>query len=106
MCRRIAVVSSTAFIVAIACHSYAAVIYSTPGSTYLQNFDTLPNTPQNASLGASPAGWTDDNSSPGAGNFSIVGWHFISSDFAIGRWCERASADAYRCRHRLILARS
>jgi hypothetical protein len=35
-----------------------------------------------------------------------VGWHFISSDFAIGRWCERASADAYRCRHRLILARS
>ncbi len=75
MCRRIAVVSSTALVMAIACHSYAAVIYSTPGSTYSQNFDTLPNTPQNASLGASPAGWTDDNSSPGAGNFSIVGWY-------------------------------
>ena len=75
MCGRIAVASSTALVMAIACQSYAAVIYSTPGSTYSQNFDTLPNTPQNTSLGNSPAGWTDDNSAPGAGNFSIVGWY-------------------------------
>ena len=49
--------------------------YSTFGSTYSQNFDSLPNTPQNASLGNSPTGWTDDNASPGAGNFSIAGWY-------------------------------
>ena len=53
----------------------AAVGYSTPGSTYSQNFDSLPNTPENTSLGNSPIGWTDDNASPGVGNFSIVGWY-------------------------------
>ncbi len=53
----------------------AAVSYSTPGSTYSQNFDSLPNTPENTSLGSSPIGWTDDNAAPGAGNFSIVGWY-------------------------------
>jgi PEP-CTERM motif-containing protein len=55
--------------------SHASVGYSTAGSTYSQNFDSLPNTPQNTSLGSSPIGWTDDNASPGAGNFSIVGWY-------------------------------
>lgn len=53
----------------------ASVSYTTPGSSYLQNFDSLPNTPENTSLGNSPTGWTDDNASPGAGNFSIVGWY-------------------------------
>jgi len=53
----------------------SAVIYSVTGSTYSQNFDTLPNTPTNTTLGNSPAGWTDDNAAPGAGNFSIVGWY-------------------------------
>src|SRR6266566_2554707 len=53
---------------------YGSVSYTTPGSTYLQNFDSLPNTPENVSLGNSPIGWTDDNAAPGAGNFSIVGW--------------------------------
>ena len=51
------------------------VSYSTVGSTYSQTFDSLPNSPANVSLGASPIGWTDDNASPGAGNFSIVGWY-------------------------------
>jgi hypothetical protein len=55
--------------------SQAAVSYTTPGSTYSQNFDSLPNTPTHTSLGNSPTGWTDDNPSPGAGNFSIVGWY-------------------------------
>jgi hypothetical protein len=58
--------------------SYAAfgsVSYTTPSSTYSQNFDSLPNTPENTSLGNSPIGWTDDNPSPGAGNFSILGWY-------------------------------
>ncbi len=49
------------------------VDYNTVGASYIQNFDTLPNTPTNTSLGNSPVGWTDDNASPGAGNFSIVG---------------------------------
>src|SRR5438045_4168282 len=55
--------------------SFASVTYSVAGSTYSQNFDTLPTTPANASLGNSPIGWTDDNAAPGAGNFSIVGWY-------------------------------
>ncbi|HSU52831.1 MAG TPA: PEP-CTERM sorting domain-containing protein [Candidatus Dormibacteraeota bacterium] len=53
----------------------ASVSYNTANSLYLQNFDSLPNTPENASLGATPAGWTDDNAAPGAGNFSIAGWY-------------------------------
>ncbi len=53
----------------------ASLSYTTAGSTYSQNFDSLPNTPSNASLGNSPTGWTDDNASPGLGNFSIVGWY-------------------------------
>jgi len=52
----------------------ASVSYTTPGSPYVQNFDSLPNSPENVSLGNSPIGWTDDNASPGAGNFSVVGW--------------------------------
>jgi hypothetical protein len=54
-----------------------SVSYGSAGSTYSQNFDSLPNTPQNTSLGNSPLGWTDDNASPGAGNFSIVGWYLF-----------------------------
>ena len=53
----------------------AQVSYSVIDSIYTQNFDTLPNTPENASLGASPLGWIDDNSSPNVGNFSILGWY-------------------------------
>jgi hypothetical protein len=64
-----------AAVVSLAVNTQAAVSYSIPGSTYSQNFDSLPNTPQNTSLGASPTGWTDDNASPAAGNFSIVGWY-------------------------------
>jgi hypothetical protein len=54
-----------------------AVSYLTPGSTYSQNFDSLPNTPQNASLGntSAGAGWTDDNASPAANQLSILGWY-------------------------------
>ncbi|HEX3599702.1 MAG TPA: PEP-CTERM sorting domain-containing protein [Lacipirellulaceae bacterium] len=75
MYKRIAVVFTMALVQAVVCQSQAAVIYSTPSSTYSQNFDTLPSSPQNVSLGASPAGWTDDNGAPAAGNFSIIGWY-------------------------------
>jgi hypothetical protein len=53
----------------------ASISYSVAGSTYTQNFDSLPNDPTNASLGTSPAGWIDDTSTPGAGQFSILGWY-------------------------------
>lgn len=55
--------------------AFAAVSYSTIGSTYLQDFDTLPNAGTSATLGNSPIGWTDDNAAPGGGNFSILGWY-------------------------------
>ncbi len=55
--------------------SQASVSYTTPGSTYSQDFNTLPITPVNTSLGNSPIGWTDDNASPGVNNFSILGWY-------------------------------
>jgi len=54
-----------------------AVLYSTAASTYSQNFDSLPTTPENVSLGNTPTGWTDDNAAPAAGNFSIVGWYLF-----------------------------
>lgn len=56
---------------------FASVDYTTPGSFYTQDFNTLPNTPQNVSLGTTAAGvgWTDDSASPGASQFSIVGWY-------------------------------
>ena len=52
--------SLAAFACALANHAAAAIMYSTVGSTYSQNFDSLPNSPTNTSLGSSPAGWTDD----------------------------------------------
>ena len=52
-----------------------SVSYSTSGSTYSQNFDSLPNTPENVSLGNSPIGWIDDTTTPGASQFSILGWY-------------------------------
>jgi hypothetical protein len=58
--------------------SLATIVYATAGSTYSQNFDSLPNTPENVSLGSSPTGWIDDTATPASGQFSIVGfylWH-------------------------------
>jgi hypothetical protein len=52
-----------------------SVSYSIVGSTYSQNFDSLPNTPPNTSLGNSPIGWIDDTTSPGTSQFSILGWY-------------------------------
>jgi len=49
--------------------------YSIVGSAYSQNFDSLPNSPQNTSLGATPIGWIDDTTAPGASQFSILGWY-------------------------------
>jgi len=73
--RRLLTVSLSLMVLTDVRQVLASVSYATPGSTYSQNFDSLPNAPENASLGNSPTGWTDDNASPGAGNFSIVGWY-------------------------------
>ena len=60
----------------------AAVMYTTPGSTYSQNFDTLPNAPTNTNLqlvsGSNPGPvkkWIDDSATPPGSDFSIVGWY-------------------------------
>jgi hypothetical protein len=74
--------TACALAISLANSGSAAIIYSTVGSTYSQNFDSLPNTPQNTSLGSSPTGWTDDNAAPPAGNFSILGWYLHHPDAA------------------------
>jgi hypothetical protein len=77
MRQTILVAFSVMIAVAFSCESPAAILYSTAGSTYSQNFNSLPATPENASLGSTPAGWTDDNAAPAAGNYSIVGWYLF-----------------------------
>jgi hypothetical protein len=54
--------------------SSASVSYNTVGSTYSQNFDTLPTTPENASL-QTTAVWIDDTSPTPANSSSIQGWY-------------------------------
>lgn len=73
----IALLAALAAALTLANEATAAIIYSTAGSSYSQNFDSLPNAPQNTSLGNTTIGWTDDNAAPGAGNFSIVGWYLL-----------------------------
>jgi hypothetical protein len=53
----------------------AAINYNTVGGSYAQDFNSLPNSPTNASLGTSPAGWIDDTTTPGTNQFSILGWY-------------------------------
>jgi hypothetical protein len=55
--------------------SQAAIMYS--GGLYSQNFNSLPTTPVNASLGntVDARGWTDDNAAPASGQVSIPGWY-------------------------------
>ena len=55
----------------------AQLSYVTPGSLYSQDFNSLPTGPENVSLGNTPIGWIDDTTSPGAGQFSIVGWYLL-----------------------------
>ncbi len=52
----------------------ASVSYSTPGATYSQDFDSLPASPTGP-LGDSPLGWIDDTTTPGTGQYSLLGWY-------------------------------
>jgi hypothetical protein len=57
--------------------SCASIAYAVPNSTYSQSFDSLPNTPENVSLGttANGAGWIDDTVTPAVNQVSIPGWY-------------------------------
>jgi hypothetical protein len=69
--------------VAIACAvaafspSQAAVLYSTPGVPYTQNFDSLPtDAPTNASIeGTYPNGWRDDSTTVAGSHVGLPGWY-------------------------------
>jgi len=69
--RRAAVLGCAIALTAVLTRPAGAVI----NYNYTQDFDSLPITPTDVSLGSSPAGWTDDNPSPAAGNFSIPRWY-------------------------------
>jgi hypothetical protein len=60
---------------ALAGSSPAAILY--PGGFYIQDYNSLPNTPVNQSLGntADARGWIDDTASPAANQYSISGWY-------------------------------
>jgi hypothetical protein len=55
--------------------AHGAVNYSAAGSAYVQDFNSLPISPENTSLGGTPAGWIDDTTTPGANQYSILGWY-------------------------------
>src|SRR5688572_4137950 len=59
-------------LIGFAAPSMAAVTYSVPGSAYMQNFDTLPITPENMSL-ETTIPWRDDSTSS-ATQTSLPGW--------------------------------
>lgn len=63
---------------------HAAVPYNTAGSSYTQDFDTLPNTPTNATLVGTNKEWQDDATSPAAGYISIPGWYLWHPIFPSG----------------------
>src|SRR5437867_1644013 len=50
-----------------------SALYS--GGTYTQNFDSLPNTPENASIEATQGQWADDTVSVPGTTVSIIGWY-------------------------------
>ncbi len=73
--RFVSTACGTGLVLAASSQVFAQISYTVPGSIYSQNFDSLPNTPENTSLGSSPVGWIDDTTAPGATQFSILGWY-------------------------------
>lgn len=57
--------------------AYGAISYSTPGSTYSQDFNSLPvNTPSSASIeGTYTSGWVDDSTTIAGTQVSLPGWY-------------------------------
>ena len=77
---RITVAFAIALLIAIADQSRASVIYSTPGSTYSENFNGLPtDMPSNASIQSGGTayvnGWQDDTTTVPGDHVSVPGWY-------------------------------
>ena len=68
---------------ALVSETRASASYSTAGSNYTQNFDSLPNAGTSASLGNTPLGWTDDNASPGAGAYSYFCFFYVAGLYTL-----------------------
>jgi hypothetical protein len=78
ICRRELVVGYTVLLLGLATSGVrASISYTTVGSSYAQDFDSLPTTPTNASLEATIP-WIDDSTSS-ATNTSIPGWYLYHS---------------------------
>jgi PEP-CTERM motif len=72
----IAGVIATGLALVLSQNAYSQVLYGTAGSTYSQNFDSLPNTPENVNLQtfATPTQWAD-NSTSTSSQISLTGWY-------------------------------
>lgn len=83
MYKTTSVLTLSALALALCGESPAAVIYSTPGSTYSQNFDSLPNTPTDTNIetAAFTDGWQDDvdPTVSAQSDVSIPGWYLWHS---------------------------
>ncbi|MDB6121870.1 MAG: hypothetical protein JWQ71_863 [Pedosphaera sp.] len=69
----IAGVLATGLALVISQNAHGQVLYGTAGANYNQNFDSLPNTPQNVNL--QPALQWVDNTTPGASQIGLLGWY-------------------------------
>jgi hypothetical protein len=77
---RITAALAVALSIAIVDEVGAAVIYSTPGATYSENFDGLPtDMPSNASIQSGGTayinGWQDDTTTVAGDHVSVPGWY-------------------------------
>jgi hypothetical protein len=74
---RTVAITASVLLLASSLSASGAIVYTVPDEIYFQNFDSLPNTPQNTSLGntVDGVGWVDDSATPAANQFSIPGWY-------------------------------
>jgi hypothetical protein len=77
MCKTLGFAIALLAATAVSSLSRAAVIYTTIGSTYAQNFDGLPvDMPSNASIETVYTnGWEDDNNTVAGDKVSLPGWY-------------------------------
>lgn len=77
---RLAWLASTSGLLLMATLAQASVLYS--GGSYVQNFDSLPNAPENVNLQtqASPMMWQDDTTATSS-IISIPGWYLYHPTF-------------------------
>lgn len=79
--RTLLVISACSLLLLFSSDLRASISYTTAGSNVTQDFNTLPTTPTNTSLGNTPAGWKDDQAS----GLSIPGWYlYHTADLTTG----------------------